>query len=275
MKPAFLFATVLAIPCFLAAADKESYTLFNPTPREEMREMSTDRPDKTESPYTVDAGHFQIESDLVNWTHDRENGTALDALTIGAFNLKAGLTHNLDVQMVVEPYHYERTRTRGKRDTDDGFGDLTLRAKLNLWGNDGGRTAFGIMPFVTLPTASGDFGVDRTEGGIILPLSIELAEGWGLGLMTEVDFVSEDGGGHTTHLINSITVSHDLTDKLGMYLEFFSEIPTEDTDEWEGTVDVGFTFALTENVQLDAGANFGVTDAADDINPFLGITVRF
>ena len=35
-----------------------------------MREMSTDRPDKTESPYTVDAGHFQIEWDLFNFERD-------------------------------------------------------------------------------------------------------------------------------------------------------------------------------------------------------------
>ncbi len=38
------------------ARDKGSYNLFKPTPREFMRGMSTDRPDQTESPYTVDAG---------------------------------------------------------------------------------------------------------------------------------------------------------------------------------------------------------------------------
>jgi len=46
------------------APDKSSFHFFNPTPRSLMRELSTDRPDKTESAYTVDAGHFQIESDL-------------------------------------------------------------------------------------------------------------------------------------------------------------------------------------------------------------------
>ena len=38
------------------AADKSSYSLFNPTPDSALRDMATDRPDKTESPYTVDAG---------------------------------------------------------------------------------------------------------------------------------------------------------------------------------------------------------------------------
>ena len=48
------------------APDKSHYHLFNPTPRELMREFNTDRPDKTESPYTVDAGHFQFEMDVLN-----------------------------------------------------------------------------------------------------------------------------------------------------------------------------------------------------------------
>jgi hypothetical protein len=35
--------------------------------------MSTDRPDKTESAYTVDAGHFQFEADLVSFGIDNWN----------------------------------------------------------------------------------------------------------------------------------------------------------------------------------------------------------
>jgi hypothetical protein len=31
-----------------------------------MREINTDPSDKTERPYTVDAGHFQIEMDVLN-----------------------------------------------------------------------------------------------------------------------------------------------------------------------------------------------------------------
>ena len=44
---------------------------------------------------------------------------------------------------------------------------------------------------------------------------------------------------------------------------------------WVGTVDLGFTYALTSNVQLDAGVNAGVTRAAPDVNPFVGVSVRY
>src|SRR2546423_6881645 len=51
--------------------DKSRYTLFNPTPRSLMRELSADRPDITETPYTVDAGHFQLEMDILRYSYDR------------------------------------------------------------------------------------------------------------------------------------------------------------------------------------------------------------
>jgi hypothetical protein len=38
-----------------------------------LRELSTDRPDKTERPFTVDAGHFQLEMDLFSYACDRHD----------------------------------------------------------------------------------------------------------------------------------------------------------------------------------------------------------
>jgi hypothetical protein len=41
------------------------------------------------------------------------------------------------------------------------------------------------------------------------------------------------------------------------------------------TFDCGMTYRLTRDVQLDAGANIGLTKAADDVNPFVGLSVRY
>ena len=45
--------------------DKSQYTLFNPAPANCLREFDPDRPDVTDSPFTVDAGHIQFEIRLV------------------------------------------------------------------------------------------------------------------------------------------------------------------------------------------------------------------
>ena len=47
-----------ADPSSTPAPDKSQYTLFNPTPVDLRRPYNTDRPSKTDSPYTIDAGVF-------------------------------------------------------------------------------------------------------------------------------------------------------------------------------------------------------------------------
>jgi len=266
------------------AGDKSQYTLFNPTPKELMREMSTDRPDKTESPYTVDAGHFQFEMDVVSYAYDQEHeggvATRVDAWAVAPINLKLGLCNQVDLQLVVETWNDVRTKMSGAGATvhQRGFGDITTRLKYNFWGNDGGRTAFAAMPVLKLPTNQDELGNNSVEGGIILPLAVGLPLDFSMGLMTEFDSNRDvTGDGHHTEFVNSITCSHDrlLVKDLGGYVEFFSLVSAERGSVWMGTVDFGLTYGLSENVRLDAGVNIGVTKSADDVNPFVGLSWRF
>jgi len=254
------------------ADDKSQYTLFNPTPPDLMRELSTDRPDKTESPYTVDAGHVQIEMDIVSYVYDHSGGLNTEAWDFAITNFKVGLLNHLDFQIIAETYKLERVQDSSGSEELSGYGDTLLRTKLNLWGDDGGKTALAIMPFVKLPTSQDDLGNEFCEYGVIVPFAIDLGDGWGVGMMTEFDIL--DDASHW-EWVNSIALSRDFTEKLGGYVEFFSSVDPEDSGDWVGTVDFGFTYLLRENVQLDGGVNVGVTEAAEDFNPFIGLTIRF
>lgn len=268
-------AALMTCPPGASAADKSRYSLLNPTPDSALRGMATDRPDKTESPYTVDAGRFQIETDLIAYTHDREDGVTTRAFDVMPFNLKIGLTSSTDLQLVYGTYSHVRV-SAGDRGTDDGTGDFVVRLKHNLWGNDGGVTAFALMPFIKIPTNTMKSLNDDVEGGLILPLAIDLGRGMGLGLMTEVDILrTEDGRGYEPTFINSATVSVELTERLGTYVEAYAERSAEGGADTVVTLNGGFTYAVTENLQLDAGANVGMTDAADDLNVFTGMSRRF
>jgi hypothetical protein len=262
------------------AADKSRYNFFNPTPRELMRDLSADRPDLTESPYTVDAGHFQIEMDLVNYSHDRHNRDreTIDSYSVAAVNLKAGLLNNVDLQLILEPYISTRIKDRstGSTSKHNGFGDITTRLKVNLWGNDGGETALALMPFIKLPTNQDDVGNEAVEGGLIVPFAMELPAGWGLGAQTEVDFIEDgDEDGYHAEFINTVALGRDIVGNLAGYVEFFSLVSTESDSDWIGSVNGGLTYAVNADLQLDGGVNFGVTRAADDITPFVGVTWRY
>jgi hypothetical protein len=97
-----------------------------------------------------------------------------------------------------------------------------------------------------------------------------------MGMETGVLFLrNEAGPDYHQEFVNSITFAREIVGKLSGYCEFFSSVSTERDSDWVGTVDVGFAYALTANLQLDCGCNIGVADAADDINAFSGISVRF
>jgi hypothetical protein len=264
------------------AVDKRQYNLFHPVPAAQLRELVTDRPDKTESPITVDAGHVQIEMDLTTFTHDRHNPERADIRvrewSFADTNIRLGVLSNFELNLIIPVYTHRRTddRVAHTRSTNQGFGDLTVRGKVNFWGNDGGKSAFGIIPFLKLPTNGDDLGNHAVEGGLILPLSLELPGDWELGVMTEVD-VNQDSDGSDYHAewINSATLSHAIFGPLSGYVEFFSQVSAERATPWIGTFDVGLTYAVNKNVQLDAGANLGLTRAADDLNLFFGLSWRF
>lgn len=283
----YLLATVLAAvaraeesDAASPAVDKTAFHLFNPTPSKYLREMDTDGPGTTESPYTVDAGHFQVELTLVSYTSDRDlfDGETyrLDAWAIAPITLKVGLFNRLDAQLVLEPHIRVDERVGTNRTTLRGFGDTTVRLKFNLWGNDGGRTALAATPYVKFPTSEEGFGSRSVEGGLILPMALTLPGDFYLGLTTRFDAVrDEDDGGYHAEFINSIAFGHDLFGRLFGYFEFFSAVSTERDSNWVGTFDTGVIYELTENVQVNAGVNIGVTRSADDWTAFTGMAWRF
>jgi hypothetical protein len=264
------------------SGDKWQYNLFNPTPEAKMRDFSTDRPDTTESPFTVDAGHIQFETTLFGFAKSRPDvdGAVTKSYEIGTTNIRLGLTNNAEFNLVWQPYGAVRTRDPVMVTRMSGIGGLTLRAKVNLWGNDdfekSGATALALLPYVSIPTARNGIGPEHVEGGLIVPLSVKLNDKFTLGLMTVFDVVKNDGlRGYHVEFVNSASLSYAWTEKFSTYYEVMVRTGTRDPRGEVVMLGTGFTYELKKNLQLDAGVNVGITRAADVINPFVGISMRF
>lgn len=247
--------------------DKSEYTLFNPTPKALWRPMAADRPDFTESPITVDAGAVQIEMSFIDYAKAGSD----HSWTVAPVNIKLGLLNDVDLQFVYNPY----SQVNEAGTTTSGFGDdIQFRLKINLWGNDGGDTAFAFMPFITLPTGSDDD--KHVEGGMIFPWGTDLCEGVGLGLMFETDFVYDVAeSGYDTDFIGTGVLGFEMTEKIGTYIEGIAIESTDSSVAFRGILGLGVTYALTNDVVFDVGVNLGLAGDVDDVNVFTGITVRF
>lgn len=268
-----------------AAQDKSQYSLFRPVPDALLRDLTTDRPDATESPFTVDPGRIQVETNVFGYTRSRRdaNGEVTESHEFGNTNIRLGLTHNAEVNFIWQPYGTLRTRASNGVlvNRQSGTGSVDIRGKINLWGNDSferpGATAFALLPYLTLPTnRSNGISADHVEGGLILPFAVKLNEKFGLGLNTGVAAIRNPAGtGYNTEWLASASLSYEWSDRIGTYYEIACRFISGDAVTETVNFGTGVTYKLSKNFQLDAGVNFGLTRASDRVNPFVGFSARY
>ncbi len=248
---------------------KLSYHLFHPTPMNMMRSFETDRPDATESPYTVDAGHFQVETDLFKSAYLSMGEIRTIENQYNAFNLKAGISNTLDLQFVLESIVTEKIIETGSTNLKSGIGNITIRAKQNVWGDDRGKTAFAILPFINIPTSSGT----KITGGLILPFSLSLSANWSLGTQVEFDLdKNQSGFGYHMNLLASVTASHPLYRNFSFFAENLISRETE-LKSYEYYINTGLVFNCNDKIKFDAGVNYGLTRTSSKIY-FIGFSYR-
>jgi len=252
---------------------KTAYHLFRPVPRDSLREMETDRPDVTESPKTVDAGHFQFETDLARF--QRENGVEgrSDEYLFNQANVKLGLTNSTAIQISFESYVVEKDYSSdGSANRSSGFGDVTLRLKQNLSGNDHGKFAIALLPYLKFPTSRAD-QESQYEGGILIPMSIEFGNEWKLGFQIEADRLqNQEGSAHHNRILQTLTVSHPLTTKLDGIVETYYTYEFKDA-HLKNFLNAALQYELSNDFLIDGGVNYGLQHDAMK-SYFVGLSFR-
>ena len=95
--------------------------------------ICTDRPTKSTGTCTAEAGHLQLEADLVSYSELSLDGTRTDTLLALNPTLKLGLNSRLDVELNLPLWTQNRTRDAGGSSTVRGSGDLSLKLKQKLY----------------------------------------------------------------------------------------------------------------------------------------------
>jgi hypothetical protein len=260
--------------------DDGSYTLFNPTPDDDMRKFTPDRPTKGYSVRTVDAGHFEIETDFVNYTYSNYQGTITRSVQALDPNFKLGLTDWMDVEVQFNGLQYSRLFDTTSATTSfdgTGFGDVFLRTKMNLFGNDSGPAGFALIPYVKVPSSAPFISNGAVEGGLIAPLALR-PEDYIITLMTEIDVLkSAIGNGRYANFVNLIGVSHPVPglDGVNAMVELYSSAGTDPATPPVYTFDLGANFKLDKHTILDVGLNLGLNRAAPKAQVYTGVSFRF
>lgn len=277
-------ATVFVMACLLPtcvdAQDKSEYTLFNPTPTDQMRPFNTDRPTKSNVPYTVDAGHVQYEGDLFIYSFNNTSTPDTDVTTWVVANptFKLGILNNVDVEVNVSAYNSILTTSRstGSSTWASGLGDTFTRIKVNLFGNDGGQAALALIPYAKWPTAPIGVGDGYVEGGLIAPLAVSLPYGFTTILMGEVDYLKNPvSPGYRANFQSLINLNRTIIDHVTGYAEIYANWPNSPDLANTYTLDFALAWTPLPNFQLDAGINIGLVPQAIPYQIYMGIAQRF
>ncbi|MFB3142340.1 MAG: transporter, partial [Acidobacteriota bacterium] len=262
-----LFSVVFTlVPCF--AQEK-----ISPAP-----ELVTDRPDQTESSVVVPPGYVQVET---GWSLSRnqEGGIRTNTHAFPGTLFRFGALDRMELRLDYGGVLWEQTREAGQSTDTSGSGDMGIGAKVYFWEEQGWLPEAALLAGLSLPVGKDSFSSGRADPSFRFSLSHTLSDrlsfGYNLGATWE-STLDETNDRDTLSLFNYTAVlGIGLTERAGLFVEAFGDIPFNAQGGPRNSLDGGFTYLMRDNLQIDGFAGVGLSDSADDWFVGLGITARF
>lgn len=231
------------------------------------KELITDRPDETEAPNLISKGFLQVETGA--FYKDFESGAFREELF--GYNttlLRYGLLENLELRLGWDYVKRINEINGSEISTKYGFEPLLVGAKIGIAEEKGLLPQIGFMGHLFLPfSAAKEYRPETTGVAFRFAFSNKISENSDLSYNIGAKW--KDDSPEAIY-IYTIAYGYDLTNKLGVYIEIYGDLPEKSgTDHyWDG----GFTYLLSNNVQLDVLAGTGFNN---EQNLFIGGGVSF
>ena len=211
------------------------------------QEIITDRPDQTESSFSVGKNFLQIEAGFqVASEADAPSNLNILAPTV---LLRYGVAEIFEFRFVsqLEVLKNNDESTVGMSDLEVGFKVELFRSKI---GNHSGA----FLSHLVIPSGSDE--ISGKHVGTVNKLSIahDLSSNVGLGYNVGYNYFGT-GSGDLTY---SLALGVGINDRFGIYFEPYGEIV--DFDDFVANFDMGFTYLIQDNLQFDFSYGAGITD---------------
>ena len=238
--------------------------------------ICADRPGKSTPACTVPAGRWQIETGLADWSLQKDGGERETSLVLGETTVKYGVTGSSDVEIDLTPWQRAASSGPGFHDVASGIGDVKLIYKQQVIAGDAVQVT--VMPFVKAPTAKHSLGNGKWEGGVLLPVDYAIGKSpFSIELTPELDWAGDaDGHGHHAAMVQVASLGWQATDKLSLSAEIWGQWDWDPSGTTrQASADGSIAYLVNRDLQLDAGANFGLNRVTPDVEVYGGISVRF
>jgi hypothetical protein len=229
-----------------------------PTTRDE---ISTDRPDVTNSSLVVPAGSLQIENGA-NFSA-RDGSRFVDGTNT---RLRAGIANCLEFLVDVPTYFANVRRREGS-----GFSDVAPALKWQI-SPIPGKVDLSAVFGVALPTGSDSISGRGAQPYLQFPWSWELRSGWGLsGMFTEFIRPSDPASKLITE--TTFVVEKKVTERTSLFVEYVGDYPNNGSPSQ--LLNSGGLYRLSPNQQVDFHVALGLNHNAPSYIVGIGYSVRF
>ncbi len=233
-------------------------------------EMITDRPDATESSSVVPLHTLQIETGAFYESFE-ENDFKSEVYGFNTTLLRFGLLEKLELR-VGWNFEEHQFSFAGNEDPNvlSGFSPLLFGVKVAIAEEKGILPEMALLLHTNLPfTSSTDFNVENTGVDFRFSFAHTLSERSSLGYNLGAAWGNDSS---EASYLYTIAYGYSITDKFGAYAELYGDLPenTSANHLW----DVGLTYLLQNNLQLDATLGRSFTEG-QDILISTGVSYRF
>lgn len=128
------------------------------------------------------------------------------------------------------------------------------------------------------PTAGRAVGNRKLEAGLALPIDYAIANSpFSIALGPEVDWLADDdGAGHHAAMIQVVGVGAQLTPRLNVGADLWGQWNWDPAGTTrQASADGAAAWLVSDNFQIDGGANFGLNRQTPDVELYAGVSTRF
>lgn len=218
-------------------------------------QISSDRPDQTESSLVLSKSSIQIESGL-SFQKDQFNDQLRILNTLFRFGLFSGVELRLNTNIVKE-------RNGDDYTTKPSFTDVELGTKIQLLNSDENKTKIAFLSHFLIPTKD-EYSYNSSALLSRILISHDITETFQIGYNIGYNkwFKYDDG-----EFIYTLAFSKNLG-TLGIYFELFGD-KTSDTSKFNW--DTGLLYSVSDDLQLD----FSLGQGFDNNLNYFGVGVSW
>ena len=233
------------------------------------QEISTDRPDQTESPDIVLRNHLQIETGFF-YEKDNSNARAkTENYNLPEVLLRYGLLNRLELRFSAF-YSREDILTPNGRIRNTGFQPFEIGSKILFYEGSKFIPKISALTEFALPkTGIDEYRLKHISPSFMMLMSNEISDKFELGYNIGYDWNLDD---KTTTGVYTISLAYSPYEKISTYLESYGFMQNGTSADFR--MDYGITYAFRDNMQFDISSGIGLSDISPDFFIDVGFSLR-